>query len=169
MIFLAPLIHPFLQGAHAGWQLSKWLTQPVERPLTLVNSTAKNAFFAVCLFSPSGEAADTVSTGWVMVGPRTRETVSVPVPRVGSRWVALHGRSRKGVRTWGGGSGNEKRNFDVVLPSSGGKLADDARFTVVGPVSNSPELLMNQNGVTRLVTVSGSLFKLQTSFTYTIE
>jgi hypothetical protein len=161
---------PFL-AAHPAAVISpaikivQWARSDTDRELTLRNTTEKRVFAAVCLWGQSGEATDTLSMGWFVVPPRSYEAVSIPVPRFGSRWVAVHGRSAKGTRAWTG-SGDGSRVFSVVLPSYGGKLNESSRFTVQAPASNSPQVFMNQGGVSRVVDVRGRLLKMEGDFSY---
>lgn len=146
-------------------KIVQWARSDAERGLTLRNTTEKRIFVSVCLWGQSGQAADTLSMGWFTVPPRSYEVVSIPVPRFGSRWVAVYGRTAKGAKTWTGSSG-ENRVFSVVVPSYGDKLSESSRFIVQAPASNSPQVFMNQGGVSRVVDIRGRLLKMEGDLSY---
>lgn len=166
MIHLLPLLaaHPAAVIGPAV-KIVQWARSDVERRLILRNTTEKRIFAAVCLRGQSGKATDTLSMGWFIVPPRSHEVVSIPVPRFGSRWVAVDGRTAKGAKAWTG-SNSENRVFSVVVPSYGDKLSESSRFMVQAPASNSPQVFMNQGGVSRVVGVRGRLLKIEGDFSY---
>ncbi|RJQ77087.1 hypothetical protein D5S17_16530 [Pseudonocardiaceae bacterium YIM PH 21723] len=145
--------------------ITKWSSTNIDRPLHLLNETAKDIFVALCIWDPNGTADDTLGTGWVHVRPRATSTLAIPVPRLGSARLALYARSRKNKRQWTG-SGPRGRQFAVLLPADGERLDDHTDYRLRGAASMHTRVLSRRGGLERLERVTGQLVEMTGSYTY---
>lgn len=166
MIHLLPVLHGAMTGAKLGLRIADWASRPVDRTLTLINQESRPIFIAICFWGPDGAAENTLSAGWFMLPGGGSDRYSVPVPRNGHCWLALHARTADHSATWEGLDA-EQRNFQVIMPPYGERLAESGRFTVLRSASATPEVLMNQGGVSRPQPVSGRLLRMAGDYRFT--
>ncbi|WP_326642329.1 hypothetical protein OG884_04195 [Streptosporangium sp. NBC_01755] len=146
-----PVIFGVYHLGKLGWNARKWAKELVLKPFTYENSTGKDLYCAMHLYSTDS------SMGWLHVPSGGRKVVQIPVPRLGRASVIVYARTSGGKREYGG-RGLLATSFHVALPTGGGKIRESHKFAIDNAGADFASLRMNAGGAERLVRVDGREF-----------